>query len=313
MTGLAAAEYSLETNISISMAQSVEGNGFSSAYRYVNMPDPLGNLEGVVGYGLSGMAATHTAHGSGAIEDEFLILAYSYYYEDGEAPVQGGVELEPVIDDDNTTAFPFIRIQGDTSMIYNPSDMTLESGYYARNPISWRSLPADRTFIKNFDTGSILQNEIEHAKALRKELEAQADYIDLANTSMKLDETITEGKVQIHALQLEGLPAFRDLEVENGGENGEDNGGEPEIVSVLLIEKSKPLIEIDEVYIGNFHLNKSINLTTSVSDDEEDDDWLPCCNQSIDDIMGKDVWYKGVKGIFDCTCWEALKEEAAVL
>ena len=114
-------------------------------------------------------------------------------------------------------------------------------------------------------------------------------------------------------MQLEGLPAFRDVEVEDGGGNGEDNGGEPEIISVLLVEKSKPLIEIDEVYVGNFHLNKSINLTTSVSDDEEDDDWLPCCNQSIDDIMGKNVWYKGVKGIFDCTCWEALKEEAAVL
>jgi hypothetical protein len=281
------------------MAQSVEGNGFSSAYRYVNMPDPLGNLEGVVGYGLSGMAAKHTAHGSGAIEDEFLILAYSYYYEDGEAPVQGGVELEPVIDDDNTTAFPFVRIQADTSMIYNPSDMTLESGYYAHNPISWRSLPADRTFIKNFDTGSLLQNEIEHAKALRKELEAQADYIDLANTSMELDETITEGKVQIHALQLEGLPAFRDVEVEEGGG---DEGAEPEIVPILFIEKSKPLIEIDEVYIGNFHLNKSINLTASVSDDDEDDEWLSCCNQSIDDILGKDVWYKGITGIFDCTC-----------
>jgi hypothetical protein len=301
-TGLAAAEYSLETNISINLAQSVEGNGFSSTYRYVNMPDPLGNLEGAVGDGLSGMAAKHAAHGSGAIEDEFFILAYSYYYEEGETPIQGGLELEPVIDDDNTTAFSMVRIQADTSMIYSPSDMTLERGYYAHSPISWKSLPADRTFIKNFDTGSLLQNEIDHAQALRKELKAQADYIDLANTSMRFDETITDGKAEIRALKLEGLPTIRDVEVENGGGDGVDEGGGPEIVPILLIEKSKPLIEIDEVYIGNFHLNKSINLTASVSDDDEDDEWLPCCNQSIDEIKGKDVWYRGITGIFDCTC-----------
>jgi hypothetical protein len=303
MTGLAAAEYSLETNISIKLTQLVEGNGFSSTYRYVNMPDPLGNLEGAVGDGLSGMTAKHAAHGSGAIEEKFIILAYSYYYEDGEAPVQGGVEeLEPVIDDDNTTAFSMVRFQADTSMIYNPTNSTLERGHYAHSPISWRSLPADRTFIKNFDTGSLLQNEIDHAKALKKELEAQADYIDVANTSMKLDQTIKDGIVRIRALKLEKLPTIREMEVGDGDD--EDDGGEPEIVPVLLIEKSDPLIEIDEVYIGNFHLNKSINLTASVSDDDEDDEWLPCCNQSIDDIEGKGIWYKGITGIFDCTCWK---------
>jgi len=301
MTGLAAAQYSLENNISIDSAQSVDGTGFFSAYRYVNMPDPLGNLQGVAGQDLSGMAAKHLAHGSGKISENSRILAYSYYYEDGVIPVQDGVELEPIVDEENITSLPSIRIQEDTSMIYGPSTMALGRGYYAHNLISRASLPADRTCIKNLDTGSILHNEIEYARAFRKELEAYADYINQANTTMQLDETVTEGMARIGALWLEELPTIRE------SESDEDE--------ILLIKKSKPLIETDEMYIGSFHLNKSMILAASVDKSDEDDadyDWLPCCSGGYLDMpinyqKGSKGFGSNVKGIFDCSCVKVSK------
>jgi hypothetical protein len=308
ITGLAAAQYSLEDNISINLAQSIDGTGFFSSYRNVNMPDPLGNLQGAAGQDFSGMAAKHLAHGSGKIGENSRILAFSYYNETSIVPVQDGVELEPVIDEENITALPSIAIQEDTSMLYSPSAMALGRGFYARNPISRMSLPEDRTCIKNLDTGSILDNEIEYAKALRKELDAHADFIDLANTSMELNETITDGMVRIRALQLEGLPTFGDMVVEKASEEQWDEEGEPEMVPVLLIKKSKPIIETDEMYVGSFHIKKRLIFAASVNGNEEVDEWLPCCYQGIEYSKGLDREDRSIDEIFDCTCYKALNE-----
>ncbi len=306
MTGLAAAQYSLEDNISIDLVQSINGTGFFSSYRNLNMPDPLGNLQGATGHDLSGMATKHLAHGSGKIGENSRILAYSYYNETGIVPVQGNVELEPVIDEENITASPSISIQEDTSMVYSPSVIALGSGYYARNPIRHLSLPEDRTYIKNLDTGSILSNEIEYSKAFRKELNAHANYIDLPNTTMEFDETITDGMVRIGELQLEELPTFRDVVMVKGDEGLSDEEDEPETVTVLSIEKSKPLIETDEVYIGSFHIKKNMILATSVyEEDEEDGRWLPCCylrTEDITDGLDREAWVP--EEIFNCSCYK---------
>lgn len=297
MTGLADAQYySIDSNISVDFAQSVIGTGFFSSYRNVNMPDPLGNLQGATGQDLSGMAAKHLAHGSGKIRDTSRILAYSYYNETDLIPVENGVELG---DDVNITAFPSIGIQEDTSTVYGPSAMAIGSGYYAgaRHPINYLSLPEDKTCVKNLDTGSILRNEIEYAKSFRKVLEAHVEYIDLAKATMELNETITEGKVRIGALQLEELPTLRDIEDENG-----------DVATVLSIKKAKPKFETDEMYFGSFHIKKSVNLSAYVNDDDEDDyyEWLPCCYQGIEDITGDDSQNNSIKGLFDCACYKGL-------
>lgn len=306
MTGLAAAQYSLENNISINLVQLVNGTGFFSSYRYVNMPDPLGNFQGAAGQDLSGIAAKHLAHGSGKIVENSRILAHSYYNETGIIPVQDDMELEPVIDEENITSYPSITIQEYMSMSYSPSSMAPGGDYYARNPIRRMSLPEDRTCIKNLDTGSILQNEIEYAKALRKEFEAHVDYIDLANTTMELNETITDGRVRLGALQLEELPTFRDMEVEKGSEEQWNDEGRHEMVPVLLIKKSKPLIEMNEMYIGSFHLKRSMRLAASVDEDYEEDKWLPCCYQKIEEGLELDHEDRSFEGIFDCKCYKGL-------
>lgn len=288
MTGLADAQYySIDSNISIDFAQSVNGTGFFSSYRNVNISDPLGNLQGVAGKDLSGVVSKHLAHGSGKIVDNSRILAYSYYNETDLIPVENGMELG---DDVNITAFPSVGIQEDTSMTYSLSSVAIGRGYYSGHPISYVSLPVDRTCVKNLDTGSTLHNEIGYAKSFWKVLEAHAEYIDLAKATMELNETITEGKVRIGALQLEELPTFRDIEDENG-----------DVATVLSIKKSKPKFETDEMYFGSFHIKKSMNLSAYVNDDDEDDyyEWLPCCYHGIDDITEDDSQNNSIKGLFD--------------
>ena len=277
ITSLSVADYVHDTNISIDLVQSVNGSGFFSSYRDVTVPDPLGNLEGAVGQGLSGMESKHRAHGSGEIDDESRILAYSYYYEDGVIPVQEGMELDPVIE--NITALPFLLVLEDTSLMYVPFAITVGRGYYPLNPIKLNSLPEDRTYISNLDSGSVLQNEVEYTRALNKELEASAHYLDMANATMNIDETISEGKVRIRAIQVERLPTPSEIEVEKmtTDEMAEEEEPEIEVIPILLLEKSEPQVEIDEIYWGSFRLKNRMALARSTTLDQKEDFWLPCC------------------------------------
>jgi hypothetical protein len=310
ITRLSVADYVHDTNISIDLVQSIKGSGFFSSYRDVTVPDPLGNLEGAVGQGLSGMESKHRAQGSGEINDESRILAYSYYYEDGVVPVQEGMELDPVIDEENITALPFLQVLEDTSLMHVPFAMTVGRGYYSLNPIKLNSLPEDRTYISNLDTGSVLQNEVEYARALNKELEASAHYLDMANTTMNVDEMISEGKVRIRALQVERLPTPDEIEVEKMTTNEMAEEEEPEIVviPILLLEKSEPQIEMDEIYQGSFRLKNRMALATSTTLDQKEDFWLPCCYNRSTDMNESDHKYRTFESIFNCTSDEKLEK-----
>jgi len=46
----------------------------------------------------------------------------------------------------------------------------------------------------------------------------------------------------------------------------------------------KPLIELDEDYVGNYHIKKNMNLYTYSDDDLREDPWLPCCSGGFSDM-----------------------------
>jgi hypothetical protein len=284
ITNLSLADYVHETNISVDLVQSINGSGFFSSYRDVAVPDPLGNLEGAVGRGLSGMESKHRAHGSGEINDKSRILAYSYYYEDGVVPVQGSMELDPVIDEENITALPFIQVLEKTILMHVPFAKTVGRWYSPLNPIKFNSLPEDCTYILNLDSGSFLQNKVEYAKALNKKLEASAHYLDVVNTTMDVNEEISEGKVRIRALQVESLPTLDEIEVDKMTTNEKaEEESEIEVMPILLLEKSEPQIEMEEIYQGSFRLKNRMILATSITLDQKEDFWLPCCyNRSVE-------------------------------
>jgi hypothetical protein len=287
--------YLLETNFSVEIDQSVQGNGFYSSYKYTSVPDPYGNFYGLVGYGISGMVAQDHSHGSGTMDKQYKLSGYTFYTEAGVVPGEGE---EPVIDDDEVYSLPFINVKEDSDMKYNPSTMSVGTGHYRENPIKFNSLLKESTCIKNLDTGGLMQNDIDYASAIEKELEASADWLDLANTIMNLEETVTDGRVHIGVLKLIDVPNFRE-EVE------EENPLMP-----FVFKRSIPEIEVDEIYQGTFQIKKNMSLSyfDYESDFDEDgiENWIPCCIGGWDTMpqlyqvaVGKDD-----KGVFDCTCYK---------
>ncbi|MGV8174410.1 MAG: hypothetical protein ACP5OU_01765 [Methanothrix sp.] len=113
---------------------------------------------------------------------------------------------------------------------------------------------------------------------------------------MKIEEDLIDGMAHFGVLQLEGIPVDEEPE--------EDSEDEP-VLGLAMKTWKKPLILIDEDYIGSYHIEKNMSLYT-VSDDEEEelDSWLPCCSGGFSDMSYLDAeTFKSASGIFDCTCF----------
>jgi hypothetical protein len=246
--------YFIENNTSLEFDQKVHGNGFFSSDRFAYMPNLAGNLNEVVGYGISGDQIQHRSHGSGTINNEYKLSGYSYNYQDNEL-----VEDSGDWDEVNQTNYAFIQTIENVDMTYSPVVMSVGNRHYSDYPIHFDSLLAESMGVKNLDSGTLMQNKIDYARGLHKELEASthsSDYTDdkMTNTSMKLNEAVTEGTARISVLQLAEVPNFNDTEEQTG----------------LIIKKSKPDMEVDEIYQGTFNILK--NMSISVFSD--DDKWL---------------------------------------
>ena len=64
--------------------------------------------------------------------------------------------------------------------------------------------------------------------------------------------------------------------------------------------------EIDEDYIGTYHITKKIAQTFDKTTTYAADDWLPCCYGGFSSMNPVDAkQFKSAKGIFDCNCYEA--------
>jgi hypothetical protein len=129
---------------------------------------------------------------------------------------------------------------------------------------------------------------------------------------MNIEEDLVDGRAHFGVLQLEGIPVDEEPEEEESEEEGSDDGvsdeDAPEEVQVLgLAMKAwkKPLIEIDEDYIGSYHIEKNMTLSTIEEEEEEEDEWLPCCYAGFGDMNSEDAKaFKSANGIFDCTCFK---------
>lgn len=129
---------------------------------------------------------------------------------------------------------------------------------YSSNPIIYYSPIASRTqvFNKGLPSAS-LHHSIESAKEIsssaeyvvskRSYLESDSTSISSSSIGMKIDETVTEGKVHIGAFQADAS--------QNGA--GQRNG------SKVANAWKDPLLEMEEEYIGTFHISKNMTINSS--------------------------------------------------
>ena len=262
----------IDKNVSFSFEQSVQGNGYYMTYKYARM----GNTE-----------FKDYAHGSGSLDNEAVLSTYTadHKYHLWNA-------------DWNDYNVSCIQYKETTHAVYAPARIAIGTGYYAVNPLNYDSLIKEKTWIKNRLAGSEMQNEVEYAHKLDKDLSVTVkDFTNFtydplfksnAVTQMKIKEDVAEGKIHIGALQ--------------ANSNFVGTLGNNVLRGPHATAWYQPAVEIDEDYFGTYHVEKNMTLTVPYSKNAPTYDWLPCsCNEGWNDMVIHDQRYHSAKGFFDCT------------
>lgn len=277
-----------EDNLTFNLDQKISGTGYFTTYKHILMPDALGTP----GRLFNGVESAGNSHGSGIINADAQIYAESYYEYEIYEDVEYDEEEEPY--EDLEDADSIINLNEYSNMLYSPRSIAIGSRYYAHHPIIFNSLLRDVACIKNRDGLNSINHRVEEAHSLEKAIDIQADY---SSTMMKVDDNVTAGNIHIGVLQLAGIPV--DEEDEES-----DIEGEIEVLGLAMKDWKKPQIELEEDYIGTFHMIKNISLITDSWLMEEEEAWLPCCTNGWEDMLYYDQkgFGKSTRGVFDCTC-----------
>jgi len=243
-------------NVTFDFDQSVQGSGYFMTYRYIQLDSP--GTDWGPNDGQKGPMYKDYAHGSGTIDNEITICAEEIEYT---RPVGCYREWE---------AYSCISAREDNSMVYSPMTMSYGNGYYAKNPIRYDSLLKEKTVIKNYRPATMMHHQVEYAKAIDKEIDIivkdkQYVYEDpvyqgVGYTTMRINEDVTDGMVDIGVLQ--GEPASME---------------HPGYLYPATSKWVKPMIEIDEHYVGTFHIEKNMSIDVPYKHERTPKDWLSCC------------------------------------
>jgi hypothetical protein len=143
--------------------------------------------------------------------------------------------------------------------------IVIGKGYYAAHPIGYSSQFGKQTWLKNRAIGVSMNHEVASAHNMNQTLEMSArdsrqeDELGISGYSgiqMKVNEDVQEGKVSIGVLQ-----------------GGTAEIGQTPSASALR----KPLIMIDEEYVGTFHIEKNMSIQAPIKQIWTNYSWLPCC------------------------------------
>ena len=166
-----------------------------------------------------------------------------------------------------------------SSMTYAPATMTVGKGYYASHTIGYSSLSSQRTSIQNMRSGTSMQFEAQDAHGLYGERNASAyensyswnghEYVGGSSVQMKINEDVTDGRIHVGALQ-----------TGPGPEGWKD-----------------PLLEVDEDYVGTYHIQKNMSIGIPYRTTQRTYEWLP----AVDNYLPVyDSWYRSSpEKIFD--------------
>ena len=296
-----------DKSLKFNFEQSVSGTGFFNSYKYSLMPDALGT-EGSL---FNGVEAASKAHGSGNMETDSTIYSESSY--SNKTWINGAIDEDGEEIEDEEESTSQIQVNQDSKMTYSPMAMGIGKSYYKQYPVVFNSLLKEEDWMKNRNRFNSLTHSIDQAHWLNKELDAQ---VDADTNSMNIEEDLVDGRAHFSVLQLEGIPVDEEPEEEESEVESDDGVSDkegsdedaPENVQVLgLAMKAwkKPLIEIDEDYIGSYHIEKNMTLSAIEEEEEEEDEWLPCCYVGFGDLNKMDAKaFESTKGIFDCTCFK---------
>ena len=168
----------------------------------------------------------------------------------------------------NNSSISFV---GQNKITSSPVDLSMGSGYYSSHPIAIGTGIGSRTELANANSATSMSHEVGFAREVSGKTEyavssssSQGEYesINSATTHMQIDETITSGRVHIGVL--------------SGSDSSADNSGTDPMTSAW----KKPAIEIEEEYIGTYHISKNFAINNSYFKKRASEGWLSCCGES---------------------------------
>jgi hypothetical protein len=251
--------------------QDVSGEGYVMVYQYVNT---------------NNLSLKNYMHGSGTMDMATLINSKQKtttvdYYPEKIGKSYNTLDLLGT----NKNYDSVVGFTEQNEMTQAPEGFVYGTGWYASHPVVYNSLLKERTDAKNFQAGAEMLHQIEYAKGFRKDvgvtLNCTGPIVKAKGAGlvqMKLEEDVLQGTVHV----AETLTRKDKMGVPGGAK--------------------KPLILVDENYIGSFKIKKSMTINAVKSELKEVSDWLPCCFGGYFDMDSYDRKFVNEDGVFDCTC-----------
>jgi hypothetical protein len=201
--------------------------------------------------------------------------------------VASGVEVaaskdfvsEDFIKDNSSYNNSSISFRGENIITSAPVDLSAGSGYYSSHPIAVGTEIGSRTELMNANSATFMSHEVGNAKEVSGKREylvsstsSQGEYesIDFDTTQMQIDETVTRGKVHMGVLSGSDGSAWKN-----------------------------PAVEIEEEYIGTYHISKNFAINNSYSKNSFADGWLSCCGARYEIYPTKTVLLSA-DDVFNC-------------
>ncbi|MCU0637356.1 MAG: hypothetical protein MUE87_01845 [Methanothrix sp.] len=160
-----------------------------------------------------------------------------------------------------------IAISNNETLAQSLQNIPMGGGYYASHPILIGGGSGMRTVIS--DGNSAMSHEVLSAGDLSGSSEFSAsstagrgalERVQSASMNMQIDESVTDGRVSIGVLSGEGS------DVSKGFRAGPSSSA-----------WKSPTIEIEEEYVGTYHISKNFSLSSSHSDIMQRPGWLNWC------------------------------------
>lgn len=217
-------------------------------------------------------------HGSGTMDAESLLSSNQTKLKNYPKDKNTLIYKTPVYGYESNISF----IE-QNKMVYGPMAVAYGTGYYAESPIVYNSKLKERTEGKSYQQGVSMNHQIEYASAFQKDINVDLQCKDAINyidppvygfglARMGIEEEVTGGAVHVGELMTDPEYGWK-----------------------------KPLIEIDENYVGDIKLTKKMEVTMDKCPEKPRNDWLSCCIGGYGQMEDDDkVWDE--KEIFDCTC-----------
>jgi hypothetical protein len=204
-----------------------------------------------------------------------------------------GRDMAPIYDSSNNRSI--IGLESQNNNTGAPVSISVGNGYYSSHPVSYDSAISSQTQVMNGGAATSMQHAVESAKGISGSSEymvresdvrrGDSEYSSTTSTQMRIDENVTQGKVHIGALQ--GSDA-------SGWEAGWDGRGP------TTSAWKNPAIEIDEEYIGTYHISKNITFNEMDRKLVSTDSWIDCCYGNYFDIFPPKPVSISADDVFSC-------------